>query len=113
MNKKEMNETIVRYAAAKKAENEAKAESKDLREDILTYFDEKGIDRFEAMGWVATVTIKKETKLNLDKVRAALGGEIPADFFEPTETILLNVKADKTAAGTGGKTTPKMAVVAA
>ena len=33
---------FVRYAAAKKAENEAKAESKDLREDILTYFDEKG-----------------------------------------------------------------------
>ena len=107
MNKAEMNETIKAYAVANEAKKQAADEVKELGEAIKAYFEERGLEAFEADGYVAKVGTRKGKKLNLDKVAALLGGEIPADCFEDTETPVLTVKASKTAKA--GRTTPKAA----
>lgn len=111
MTKKEMNEAIIRYAAANEQKKEITAEVKDLGDEIKDYMTENETVRFEAMGYVATLQYKNGKKLNLDKVAEALGGMIPEDFYEPTQTVALVVKANKAANGKGNM--PKMAVVAA
>lgn len=107
MNKAEMNETIKAYAIANEAKNTAAKEAKELGEAIKNYFDERGLEAFEADGYVAKVGIRKGTKLNLEKVAELLGGAIPAECYEDTETEVLTVKASKTAKA--GSTTPKAA----
>lgn len=111
MNKSEMNELVIRYAETNEQKKALVEDVKEMGEEIREYLEDHETDRFEAMGWVATLSVRNGKKLNLDKVAAALGGEIPADFFEDTETTVLNVKPVKAAKGAGAK--PKMAVVAA
>lgn len=111
MTVKQMNETVVRYGIANEQKKEVTAEVKDLGEVIKDWMLEKKTERFEAMGYVATLQFKSGTKLNLDKVAKALGGTIPESFYEPTQTVALVVKESKGATGKGAM--PKMAVVAA
>ena len=97
MNKAEMNEVIKTYAAANEQKKAATAEVAGLSEKIKDYFKSRNIIQFEADGFVATISTRNGKKLNLDKVAALLGGKIPADCYEETETPVLTVKADKKA----------------
>jgi hypothetical protein len=108
---KQMNETVIRYALANEQKKEATAECKDLGETIKDWMLDKKCERFEAMGYTATLQFKNGKKLNLDKVAEALGGAIPEEFYEATQTVALVVKEQKGLNGDGPK--PKMAVVAA
>lgn len=97
MKKNELNTLVVAYATANEKKKAITAEVKDMGDEIKDIFEEKGIDTFEALGWVATVVQKKGKRLNLEKVAALLGGEIPADCYEDTLTPALIVKPAKAA----------------
>jgi len=111
MNKAEMNNVIVSYAEANEQKKHFTDIVADLGADIKEYFEDRGISTFEAMGYVATVSVRKGKKLNLDKIAKLLGGKIPDDCYIDTETDVLTVKPSKTAKGSGDA--PKTAVVAA
>ena len=107
MNKKELNETINRFFAANEEKKVIESEVKDLRADILDYMGDKELDTYTTPeGYTAAISYRNGKKLNLDKVAALLGGVIPDDCYEATQTPVFTVKAAKAAA-------VKMAVVRA
>ena len=109
MTKAELNEKIVRYATANEQKNAVAAEVKDLGDEIKEYMEDREVTTIEAMGYTAVISIRNGKKINLEKVAELLGGEIPAECFEATQTVVLNVKPAKAAKG---KPAPKTAVVA-
>ena len=110
MNKKELNETINRYYMANEEKKAATAEVSGLKEEITGYLDEHDLQTYTTPeGYTAVVSFRNGTKLNLEKVAELLGGEIPADCYEPTVTPVFTVKAPKVAKAAS----PKMAVVRA
>lgn len=98
MNKAELNETINRFYTANEEKKVVESEVKDLRAEIMDYLEEKEMDSYTTPnGLTAGITFRNGKKLNLDKVAELLGGEIPAECYEDTQTPVFTVKAAKAA----------------
>ena len=96
--KTELNNLIVRYAAANEEKKPLVNECKALSEEIKDAMADRGVTTFAAMGWTATVTFKNGRKLDLAKVEKLLGGKIPEECYIHTITPTLTVTAAKSVA---------------
>lgn len=99
----ELNNMIVRYAAANEEKKPLVKECNALSAEIKDALEERGATTFTAMGWTATVTFRTNKKPNLDKIKALLNKKQLAEFekcFDEVVTPILTVAAEKVAANT-------------
>lgn len=103
MKTNEFNNIIVRYGVLNGQKKELESEVKELGAEIKEEFEERGIEQFEAVGYVATVGKRISRRLNVEKLEKLLGRAIPADCFDNVESEVLTIKAVKNEEGKKGK----------
>ena len=95
--KTELNELIVRYGTIAPERKALEKESKELGAEIKEIMAERKLDAFTALGYIATLGSRSKRELDVEKVKARLGGTIPEECWKVTESIVLNVKATENA----------------
>lgn len=96
--KTELNNLIVRYAAANEEKKPLVKEVNELATEIKAAMEERGETVFTAMGWTATVIFKNGRKLDMSKLEKLLTKEQIDSCYVPTVTPTLTVTAAKAAA---------------
>lgn len=95
--KTELNELIVRYGTIAPERKALDKEAKELGAEIKEIMEARKLDAFTALGYIATLGTRSKRELDIDKVKALLGGSIPDDCWKVTDSIVLNVKATENA----------------
>lgn len=91
-------ELLATFEAANSEKNRLTRECKPMSETIKTVLAEMGVTAVECGGYAASISVTNERKLNEAALAAHFGGTIPEEFYTPTETARLTVRAVKAAA---------------